>query len=434
MTKPSIFLFLLFSVCLSGSFGHAQSWSLENCIEVALANHPSMKNGYLEQEVAEYNLKMRRSAMLPVFSSGATHGYNWGQTIDLFTNQFATNRVGYDNFFLSGSTVLFSGLQAYRAIQIGQLDLQNSQLQMEVIERTIRIEVGTAYYQVLLNREIATLYRENETQSVRLLDAKITSFEHGQATAADTLELQAQLAKDQYMRIKAENDLSYALLLLRQLMNVSDTLQLEAKSLMPEAKGFLPTGIPAFPELDQIQLKQVKQLQLIRTAKGRYYPSLSLNGALGSGYSENNKVVLANGTLVPKSFSNQLRSNFYQSAYVTISIPLFSRNSNRYQVKMLELQSIELENEKKAKEIELHQHIEQLRQSIVNLRLEADALEATVNLTQLRIQQANAQVELGAISLINWEQIRNQSLQVQSQLLQLQFRVQLQRFLLSCYF
>lgn len=87
-------MILLFPVyCIS------QQWTLDQCIDSAIQNNLSIQSSNIKSQIERINLSNSKSALLPSLNTGITHGYNWGQTIDLFTNQFATNRVQYDNFF-----------------------------------------------------------------------------------------------------------------------------------------------------------------------------------------------------------------------------------------------------------------------------------------------------------------------------------------------
>lgn len=120
-------LFILFPVQV-----FSQNWTLDNCIDTALQNNLKLKSGLINSQIASVHLKNSKHNLLPSLNAGVTHGYNWGQTIDLFTNQFATNRVMFDNFYLSSSITLFSGLQNYYTIKANNVAVQESYLEQEI--------------------------------------------------------------------------------------------------------------------------------------------------------------------------------------------------------------------------------------------------------------------------------------------------------------
>ncbi|MBK9627660.1 MAG: hypothetical protein IPO56_08130 [Flavobacteriales bacterium] len=59
---------------------------------------------------------------LPNLNAAATHGYNWGQTIDRYTNTFATDRVRTNNFYLGSDWMLFGGLSQQNQFKQAKLD------------------------------------------------------------------------------------------------------------------------------------------------------------------------------------------------------------------------------------------------------------------------------------------------------------------------
>ena len=65
-------------------------WSLDSCIQYAFHNNISIQQSALNLEITQANELLSLGNMLPSLNAQATHGYNWGQRIDPFTNQFAT--------------------------------------------------------------------------------------------------------------------------------------------------------------------------------------------------------------------------------------------------------------------------------------------------------------------------------------------------------
>ncbi len=61
--------FLAFAlVVLSGFFTRAQTYSLEDCLELALANNENLKNSQLDLTASEYQIKEVKSALLPTIN------------------------------------------------------------------------------------------------------------------------------------------------------------------------------------------------------------------------------------------------------------------------------------------------------------------------------------------------------------------------------
>lgn len=412
----------------------AQHLTLEQCIDSALANNHLLQSAAIQEQMSTIHQNTARSAVLPSLNGGATHGYNWGQTIDLFTNQFATDRVMYDNFYLSSSVVLFSGLQNYYATKVAALTVRETALQQQITERNVRMDVGAAYFQVLLTQEIVRLLEATNDHSAALLQEKQQLYDAQQATAFEVAEVQVEVARQHTEWQRARNDLSYSQLVLSQLVNLKNDQAFDIDSLVlfhPDST--MDNDVSDLPEVTQLALTTERQLYLIRSAKGRYYPSLSLNGALGSGYSENNKTVLVDGTIVPKPFNDQLRSNFYQSATLTLTIPIFNKNTIRNQIKMRELEFADLCIRVEQQSNMLRQQLERIRLDIVNAQAQLEAQESLFQLSQKKYDNQLLRYEVGEISFTVLSESRNAFIRAQSSFIQARYELLLKQFILTCY-
>ena len=106
MIKYLIFALLIFA---SAKGIGQNTYSLNKCLEIALENNISLSQGELNVQQNELGLIQSKANLLPSLNGSASHGYNWGQTIDPFTNQFATNRIQSNSFGLNTGVTIFNG-------------------------------------------------------------------------------------------------------------------------------------------------------------------------------------------------------------------------------------------------------------------------------------------------------------------------------------
>ena len=78
-----------------------QKWTLQQCVQRAEEKNLTLRDAQLEAELADKAHDQAYWSFLPNLNAGATHGYNWGKTIDRYTNTFAEERVRTNNFYLS---------------------------------------------------------------------------------------------------------------------------------------------------------------------------------------------------------------------------------------------------------------------------------------------------------------------------------------------
>ena len=415
----------------------AQNWTLDNCIDTALQNNLKLKSGLINSQIASVNLKNSKHNLLPSLNAGVTHGYNWGQTIDLFTNQFATDRVMFDNFYLSSSVVLFSGLQNLYAIKANNIAVQESILEQEIFQRNIKIDVSATFLQVLLNKEVVELAKDNliktEQQYKRIQELVLAN----QATQFELSEINAQKQLDNYTITKAENDLRYSKLLLQQLLNIPirDSFDISTSFSNSLVQTILAdTAIYTLPEIAKIELGIQKQMYLIKSLKGRYYPSILVGGSVGSGYSENNKMLNANGDYVPRPFTEQFNNNLYQSLSFSLSIPIFNKNATRNQLKIKELELQSLYINKQNEYNQLKQKIEQLSTDILNTSAQLEALEKVYSSALLNYENFQVRYETGNVTFTQLIEIKNKLFQAKSELIQAKYQLLFKQTVLGFYY
>lgn len=416
-------IILLFSHALL--YGQDHSWTLQTCIDSALINNSNVRIATIDISIADANLTASQLHLLPTINGGASHGYNWGQTIDPFTNSFAASQVRYNNFYLTSSITLFSGLQNYYGQKIDGIDQRIEVLTKKIAQRNIVIEVLSAYLQVKLNQEIVLLKNKHLTFSQeQLKKASLLEGLHYD-TKRKRLESQAQISKDQYELVMAENDYKISLFLLQSLIGTQhDSLFELADSISFQLEI-------DFNETELNQLRSEKKQLESKQAKGRLSPTISLNGSIGSGYSENNTYLTPQGDFIPKPFSDQLNENFYQSLSATLTIPIFNGANFYTQISIQELEynRLKIENEQR-----LVQQENTILQNEVEITNQMNALKAAktsfISYKQL-YEDAKIKYNSGTIDYYTYLQSKEAFYSAESELIQCEYRLRFAELIAS---
>lgn len=428
-------LSILTSLIVISNCAHAQGWTLQSCIDTALQNNFSIQSSRIQNQLSTVHFKSSKQGLLPSLNAGASHGYNWGQTIDLFTNQFATKRVMFENFYLNSSVSLFSGLQNYYTIKANQTSSLVSELDIKIAKRNVKIDVAAAFLQVLLNEKIVKISTENRNQTQQQYDRMKILIKENQATQSQLLEIDAQLQTDRYTIVKAQNDLHYSQLLLQQLMNV--TVQ-DSMKIMPLEED-LPLKTPDtvaisnLPEITKQNLTIQQQEYELKAIKGRYFPSLNLSGSMGSGYSGNDKTMDVNNNLVTTPFRDQINNNLYESVILTLSIPIFNGNSNRNQVKIKELEIKGQEVKNQQDKQKLFQKIKQIQTEIRNFTSQINALEKVLNAAQKNLDNFKIRYKNKEVAYTEFVKAQNKLFKAKSDLVQAQYQLKFKKIILGYY-
>ncbi|GAB4377848.1 MAG: TolC family protein [Salibacteraceae bacterium] len=422
-----------------------ESYSLQQCIEVALQNNLSVKSAELALQSTELDLKTSKASVLPSVNAFANHNYNWGQRIDPFTNQFANTRVQSNSFGISSSVDLFNGFRNQQNTLARQAAYDAGEYDLEAQKNQLKLDVTAAYIGVLLADDVERAAREQVRVSSLQLERIKKLVEAGSVNVGAQYDLEAQLASENAQLVARQNEKRLAMLRLKQLMLLDDDteIQLEKPASveieevpMESASTVYSSALQSMPEIKSAQLSIIQWEKQINVARSGRYPSLSLSGSIGTGYSGLRTRVVdvvqsgsepigqtASGELVyvpvydtemeRVPFSTQLNDNFNQFVGLSLSVPIF----NRFQVSN---NVAKTRINRSLAELELEQRKQQLRQRIESAHADALAArlayESSVKATaaaERALAFATARFEAGALNVTDYNIAKANYLQAQ---------------------
>jgi len=340
---------------------HAQenkAWTLEECIDYALEHNINIQKQDLNVNYQEEVLFQSKMGVLPNLNGYASHGYNWGQRVDPFTNEFATDRVRSNNLYLQGDVNLFSGLQQLNTIKQNKFNMMKAQYDADYYKDDISISVATQYLQTLYYMEFVAIAENQLEITKQQADRTRKLVEAGTLAKGDLLIIEAQQASEELSLVEAKNNLTLSYLNLSQLMELSspEDFTIEKPELglieQPEiftAQKIYNTAVDTRPEIKSSEMNVESAVTQLKIARGSYYPRLSLNGSIGTGYSGANKIgkdptyylpqiavteggqavyplteQVSFGSFSPKPWSDQFNDNLNETVGLNLSIPIFN--------------------------------------------------------------------------------------------------------------
>jgi outer membrane protein len=291
------FLLLLIPL-LSGSQGvlAQNSWSLQDCIKYALANNIQIKQQRLNLDLQSDDLLMSKAALLPNINGNASHSYNFGRTVDRFTNTFATERVQTDNFYLSSSVTVFNGFRLLNTVAKNRLNLQAGKYDVEKMQNDVSLNIASAYLNILFNQEILAIAQNQADITKQQVDRTRKLVDAGTVAKGNLLSIEAQASAEDLNVVTSQNRLDLSYLLLVQILDLKTTEGfdiLKPKFTVPEkpeltanADQVFNLALPSQPQVKSAELKLESSMKDLSISRASYYPSLSLQGSYGTGFSD----------------------------------------------------------------------------------------------------------------------------------------------------
>lgn len=390
-----------FIVCC-GQFTHAQDiWTLEKCIDTAVAKSNAIQQLGLDQKMAEIDRQSQKFGFLPYVNGTANQGYFLGRSIDPVSNTFTQDRRQNSSFSINGGLVLFNGMSRYHTLKQSALTLDDMVLQQKILLRSIKMQVLTFYLQALVDQESVNLANENLAYTAHQLKQLQEKVNAGLNAEADLIEIKAQKAQDELTLFQAQNNFEYTRIQLTQLLLIKnqDQFKIDTNSnyLMTQEVSF--PDVDKLPELERGRL-QIEQLILDKKVAGSgYYPSLSLNAGIGSGYSDSYFLFdTETGEFFVPDFPTQFNENVYQSLSLSLNIPIYSQNQNRARVSTSEIQTQKARLQLEQTKIDMANTLYELNRDLKNASAELNMAKEQLKLSEEDFKNTELKYQKGVIT------------------------------------
>jgi outer membrane protein len=118
-------------------YGQVNTFSLKQCIEYAWMNNLDVRQFILNSESSNIDLKQSKANILPSLSANAGQNYQFGRSIDRFTNQFSNQTIRSNNFSLNANLLLFGGFQTQNNIKRANVTQKAAQENVQNIKNQI---------------------------------------------------------------------------------------------------------------------------------------------------------------------------------------------------------------------------------------------------------------------------------------------------------
>lgn len=429
--------FILGSFLLSKAQDEGNIWNLKRCLEYAQENNIQLKQSYLNMRRSEIDLAQAKAARLPNLNGSSSIFSRFGYSIDPFTNQFQSANSQTIDAGLSSGINLFNGFQITNTIKQSKLDLAAREADLEQQEYDLALNITLAYLQILQNAELveSAKLQVGSTQEQRARTEKLVKA--GSLPQSDLFQIESQIATEELNVVNAQNQLEMAYLLLQQILTLDPGEPFGIEKLdMDNPEGqFLTTPINEIYQYAEAHQPSIKSAELgirsadigIEIAKGNLYPSLSLFGSLGTGYSSGRTRfvgleptdpivtdVLIND--VPSvltapdfksvnekyAFADQISDNVSSSLSLQLSIPIY----NRRQIKSaIEQAEIGLENARYTQELASQNLKQTIQQAYVDLKSAYSSYTATqkqLRALELTFENTEKQFNLGVVNSVDY--------------------------------
>ncbi len=248
--------------------------SLQDCIDIALANSPTMIAAQLAAQNARVNLNLAKSQFLPTASAGFNSNYNMGTPVHDYGTQ---NTYANANLTLSGITDLA------RNVKIKESAVEQADLKVQSVQNDIIRNVRKGYYVLLAAQRAVDIRTQSKAVYQDQYERTSEYYRLGLRPKVDVTTAEVNLNNESLRLIRATNSVKTASASLANILGVTTpnvlTVQMEENFDMLDItlEEAINKAYESRPDVESSRLDvRISQMQLSQ-AKAGLFPTMTLS-------------------------------------------------------------------------------------------------------------------------------------------------------------
>lgn len=442
MQKGTLLLTIFFLISISLQAQDAKEISLNEAIDIALKNNYQLKQARNNLDLAEKSMYSEYADFLPSISAGLNGQSRKGQQLvrQGDTQVFQDNVTNGLSGSLSADLPLFNGFDNILSLRINRADKLSFEESLQRARENVIFNTASSFLQVLLNKELLEIARENLASSQKQLEQVKAQVEVGSRPTVDLYNQESTVASNELTVTRRENSLQISRLsLIRQLQidPLGDysfiTPDLDAENMnLDNGTGYSIENMVEQAMANRSDLKSeianLRTLELqLRQTKYDLFPTLNASAGISSSYSDQ---YFGGGVSFSDQFYDQ---NVTQSIGFSLNIPIFNNwnRMNRIQSAKINLKNAELglENTK----LQIIQEVNQAYSDYTSYMQELESTQKALVAAEKTYETQQERYQVGAGTLIELSDANAQYVQAQANRAQAVFNFIFQKKLLDYY-
>jgi outer membrane protein len=425
LTAILILTFLLPGMALKAQ----ETWSLQRCIDYAIENNIQIKQQQLSVNYQENQMNQSRFDRLPSFNGQIGNNYNFGRSLTYQNTYENTNSVSVSGG-LGADLTLWNGSTLKNAIRQRELDLKASIQDMQKAKDDLMLTIAALYLEILFAEELS-LIDENQMEVTRQQISRTRQLvEAGSVARGALLEIEAQLAREELQFVNSQNRTQLSYLNLYQLLELpmSKSFRIE-KPLLPDlhtgsvnynSLEIFRNAVQTRPEILASQLRVESARSQLDQAKGARLPRLSFGANYYNNYNDNYTEAIDNNPLNRRVIpvGSQLKNNQRYGFGFTLNVPIFNKFQVQTGISNAELQIMDYEYRLQNNRNVLQKDIEQAYTNALAALKRFISSEKAVDASEEAFRYAEEKYNVGMVTTVEYNQMKNNLTAAQSQLLQ----------------
>nr|WP_302196040.1 TolC family protein [uncultured Prevotella sp.] len=413
----------------------AKIWGLDSCMAYAVEHATDVKREVINARQRKQDYQKAVTDFLPSVAGGVQGQYAWGRNIDPETNTY-NHVTTFNNYYqLYASLNVFDGFATINAFKQAKLARAYSTTAMQKVRDDKAIDVMQKFVDAAYAEASIQIASDKLAESKRLLGKMQRLYELGEKGRPDVVQMESQVAEDEYNLTHQKHVAQQSLLTLKSAMNFPVEEELRLVTNGKQVNESFPINhetvyqnfLNASPDVKSAEYEVEKARYDYKIAKGRLLPSLSLSGGISTNFYRN----LSQGGQY-EGFASQFRNNRGEYLALTLSIPIYD-NVAWHSVKKArndwQLAQVNLEETKR----KLHDHIAQAVMDAEGYAKELEQMDKKVASDSLAYYMSSRKFEEGMLSTFDLHTAAQTLLESRIKQLQMQMLLVIKQRLVGYY-
>ena len=413
----------------------AKIWGLDSCMAYAVEHATDVKREVVNARQRKQDYQKAVTDFLPSVAGGVQGQYAWGRNIDPETNTY-NHVTTFNNYYqLYASLNVFDGFATINAFRQAKLARAYSTTAMQKVRDDKAIDVMQKFVDAAYAEASIQIASDKLAESKRLLGKMQRLYELGEKGRPDVVQMESQVAEDEYNLTHQKHVAQQSLLTLKSAMNFPVEEELRLVTNGKQVNESFPINhetvyqnfLNASPDVKSAEYEVEKARYDYKIAKGRLLPSLSLSGGISTNFYRN----LSQGGQY-EGFASQFRNNRGEYLALTLSIPIYD-NVAWHSVKKArndwQLAQVNLEETKR----KLHDHIAQAVMDAEGYAKELYQMNKKVASDSLAYYMSSRKFEEGMLSTFDLHTAAQTLLESRIKQLQMQMLLVIKQRLVDYY-
>ncbi|RII29221.1 MAG: TolC family protein [Geobacter sp.] len=292
LSLPLLSFCISVSLCLCGGFfstvkaAEVRTLTLDQALEIAAARNRDILKAREFYKQVQGKYMEERSAALPQITLTGQLSRQQNDSQKILTGGFIPTRQDTGGAELGISQVVYSWGKVGAAIRAADIGFRTADERLRMARQGTYRDVSTAFYDILLARELHAISRQNLEQKSRHLDEAQRKYTAGVATDYDILaaEVSVQNARPDLIRtgnqLRSTKDRLRFILALEEDVDVVGALELTPAGL-PSYEESLAIARKHRPELEELRRRKEIAGELVTIANADDKPRLDIKGGYG---------------------------------------------------------------------------------------------------------------------------------------------------------